>query len=72
MLRSSLNWIVICVSPSSLDEVIESMPAMVESWASIGVATEDAMVSGSAPGRPADTTMVGKSTLGSSLTGSVK
>ena len=72
MSRSSLNWMVIEVLPRTLDEVIESMPAMVESCASRGVATADAMVSGSAPGRLADTTMVGKSTLGSSLTGSVK
>jgi hypothetical protein len=40
---------VIEVSPSLLDEVIESMPAMVENWRSSGVATEAAMVSGSAP-----------------------
>ena len=45
---------------------------MVENWLSSGVATADAIVSGSAPGRPALTTMVGKSTLGSSLTGSVE
>ena len=62
---------VICVLPSTLCEVIESMPEIVESWPSMGVATAEAMVSGSAPGRLADTTMVGKSTLGSSLTGSV-
>ena len=36
--------------PSALTEVIESMPAMVESWRSSGVATEEAMVSGLAPG----------------------
>ena len=48
------------------------MPAMVENWFSSGAATADAMVSGSAPGRLALTWMVGKSTLGSSLTGRVK
>ena len=30
------------------------MPGMVENWFSSGVATDDAMVSGSAPGRLAD------------------
>ena len=56
--------------PSELIEVIESMPAMVVNWFSSGVATEDAMVSGLAPGRLAVTCIVGKSTLGRSLTGS--
>jgi hypothetical protein len=46
-----------------------STPAMVENWASRGVATAAAMVSGEAPGRLAETLMVGKSTLGSSDTG---
>ena len=41
---------VIEVLPSELDEFIESMPAMVENCRSSGVATEDAMVSGLAPG----------------------
>ena len=69
MLRSSVNWIVICVVPSALVEVIESMPAMVENCFSSGVATAEAMVSGLAPGRLAVTWMVGKSMLGRSLTG---
>ena len=69
ILRSSANCMVMLVVPCVLDEVIESMPGMVENWFSSGVATADAMVSGSAPGRLADTSMVGKSTLGSSLTG---
>jgi hypothetical protein len=43
---------------------------MVENCRSSGVATADAMVSGLAPGRLAATWMVGKSTLGRSLTGS--
>ena len=42
---------------------------MVENWRSSGVATEEAMVSGLAPGRLAYTWMVGKSTFGRSLTG---
>ena len=56
--------------PRVLDEVIESTPAMVENCFSSGVATAEAMVSGLAPGRVADTWMVGKSTLGSAATGS--
>jgi hypothetical protein len=43
---------------------------MVENWRSSGVATAVAIVSGLAPGRLAETLMVGKSTLGRSLTGS--
>jgi len=45
------------------------MPAMVESWRSIGAATEAAMVSGLAPGNCALIWMVGKSTAGSAATG---
>ncbi len=56
--------------PLVLTEVMESTPGMRENWLSSGVATAAAMVSGLAPGRRADTSMVGKSTLGSSLTGS--
>ena len=51
------------VLPVPLDEVIESRPAMVVNWRSSGLATADAIVSGSAPGRPAPTFSVGKSTL---------
>ena len=46
------------------------MPAIVENCCSSGVATAEAIVSGVAPGRLAQTMMVGKSTLGRSLTGS--
>jgi hypothetical protein len=45
-------------------ELIESIPSIVENRFSKGVATEAAMVSGFAPGREADTIIVGKSTLG--------
>src|SRR5205807_9363721 len=69
-LRLRLNWTVMFVDPSELVDVIESMPAMVENCFSSGVATEDAIVSGLAPGRDALTRIVGKSTLGRSLTGS--
>ena len=71
-LRLRLNWRVICVKPWVLVDVIESTPAMVENCFSSGMATADAMVSGVAPGRLADTRMVGKSTLGRSLTGSIR
>jgi hypothetical protein len=45
------------------------MPSIVENCRSNGVATEEDIVSGLAPGRFALTTIVGKSTLGRSLTG---
>ena len=72
MLRSSTNCRVTLVVPRALVEVIESRPGMVENWRSSGVATAAAMVSGLAPGRLAPTWIVGKSTLGRSLTGSVR
>ncbi len=43
--------------------------AMRPNWRSSGVATEDAMVSGLAPGKPAPTEIVGKSTCGKGATG---
>ena len=58
------------VVPSAEVEVIELMPAMVESCRSIGPATEAAMVSGLAPGKVAVIWMVGKSTAGSAATDS--
>ena len=70
MFRSSENVSVIVVAPSVDCDVIESMPAMVENCFSSGVATADAIVSGLAPGSVACTWIVGKSTLGSALTGS--
>jgi hypothetical protein len=45
------------------------MPAMRPNWRSSGVATAEAMVSGLAPGRPAPTEMVGRSTCGNGATG---
>jgi len=62
--RLRLNCRVICVFPRALVEVSESRPAMVENCFSSGVATEEAIVCGLAPGTLADTRMVGKSTLG--------
>src|ERR1700683_2461410 len=67
--RSRSNWMVMLVEPWLLVDVIELTPAMVENWLSRGVATADAMVAGSAPGRLAETWIVGKSTFGNSLTG---
>ena len=45
--------------PSELDEVIWLTPAMRPNWRSSGVATEEAMVSGLAPGSPALTPITG-------------
>src|SRR5690242_12167180 len=45
------------------------MPAMRANWRSSGAATDDAMVSGLAPGSDADTEIAGKSTCGSAATG---
>src|SRR3989338_9276883 len=67
--RLKLNWSVIWLRPSVLVELMVSTPAMVENCFSSGVATVAAMVSGLAPGRLAVTEIVGKSTVGSSLTG---
>ena len=57
------------VEPNWLEEVIWFMPEMRPNCRSSGVATADAMVCGSAPGRPAPTLMTGKSTLGRDATG---
>src|SRR5215831_15564262 len=59
MLRLKLNCRVIEVEPCELDELIESIPAIPENCLSRGVATDDAIVSGFAPGRMALTLIVG-------------
>src|ERR1035438_9929849 len=69
MSRLRSNCKVIPVFPSADEEVICVTPAMRPNWRSRGVATEEAMVSGLAPGRLAPTPMVGKSTCGSGATG---
>ena len=69
MLRLRSNCSVICVEPCELLEVICDRPEMSENWRSSGWATLEAMVSGLAPGRLAETWMVGKSTCGSGATG---
>src|SRR2546427_2778813 len=70
MSRDGVNCKVMFVPPSVLDDVIASMPAIVENCFSSGVATAAAIVWGLAPGSPAETVIVGKSTFGRSLTGS--
>ena len=67
--RLRSNCSVMPVEPRPLEEVIWVTPAMRPNWRSRGVATAEAMVSGLAPGRPAPTEMVGKSTCGSGATG---
>ena len=58
-LRSSANWIVIEVLPCVFDELMDRTPAIVENSRSSGVAIEDAIVSGFAPGCDALTWIVG-------------
>ena len=69
-IMTTLVMMSILVFPRAFVDVMESRPAIVENCRSRGVAMADAMVSGLAPGRPAVTWMVGKSTFGRSLTGS--
>ena len=57
------------VVPRKLDEVISVMPAIRPNWRSNGVATDEAMISGLAPGSEAAIEIVGKSTCGSGETG---
>src|SRR4029077_69318 len=72
MLRLRSNCSVMLVPPCELVELIELRPAIVANCFSSGSATADASVSGLAPGRLACTWMVGKSTVGRSLTGSCR
>src|SRR6187551_3581065 len=69
-LRERLNCSVIGVEPWLDEDDMLSRPAIVENCFSSGVATDDAIVSGDAPGSCAETWMVGKSTFGRSETGS--
>ena len=57
------------VMPRPLVEVICVTPGICANWRSSGCATDEAMVSGLAPGSWAETWMVGKSTCGSGATG---
>ncbi len=62
----------ICVCPKLDVDVMLSMPAIVENCFSRGVATVAAIVAGLVPGSEALTVIVGKSTLGKSLTGNCR
>src|SRR4026209_628736 len=69
MSRERSNRGATVVEPRKLVEVFSFTAAMRENWLSSGVATAEAIVSGLAPGRPAETLMVGKSTWRSGATG---
>src|SRR6516164_4708562 len=69
MLRLRSNCRVMLVDPIWLVEVIWFTPAIWPRCRSSGVATDDAMVSGLAPGRPAFTLTTGYSTCGIGATG---
>src|SRR5215472_10744919 len=69
MFRLRSNCRTMLVDPSWLVEVIWLTPAICPRWRSSGVATDDAMVSGLAPGSPAFTLMTGNSTCGIGATG---
>src|SRR6187551_470691 len=58
------------VVPSTFVDVISVTPAIRPKRRSSGVATDEAMVSGLAPGKLAEMEIVGKSTRGSGETGS--
>src|SRR5215469_3354961 len=60
---------VMLVLPIELEDVISVIPAIRPNCLSSGVATDDAIISGLAPGRPACTRIVGKSICGSGETG---
>src|ERR1700722_14942475 len=70
ILRLRSNCMVMEQLPRELDDVISFRPAMRPNWRSRGVATEDAMVPGLAPGNVAVTIRVGNSTSGGGATGS--
>ncbi|MNZ51404.1 hypothetical protein D3C78_692160 [compost metagenome] len=69
MLFSRLNCRIRLVEPRALLEVIWVMPGMALNCTSSGVATDEAMVSGLAPGNWAVTWIVGKSASGKGATG---
>ena len=68
--RLRSNCSVMSVPPCVLVELMLVRPEMVANCFSSGSATDEAIVSGLAPGSAACTRMVGKSTLGRSATGS--
>src|SRR3569623_3406153 len=69
MLRPMANCIWMLVEPSEIDDVIRSTPAISPSLRSSGAATVEAITDGSAPGREAETRIIGKSTFGTLATG---
>src|SRR5438477_11570528 len=69
ILRLRSNCRVTLVEPRELVEVIWLTPAMRPNCRSSGVATAEAMVSGLAPGRLAETCTTGYSTCGRGATG---
>ena len=70
LLQSPAQLVSTMTAPSLLVELMSSMPVTSPRWRSSGAATEVAMVSALAPGREAETWIIGKSTLGISSTGS--
>src|SRR5436309_8824123 len=72
MSRARSNCSVIVVAPRNDVDVISVTPAILPNWRSSGVATAEAIVSGLAPGNPAETEIVGNSTSGSGDTGKNK
>ena len=71
-LRLRSNCSTTVQAPSRLVEVISVTPAIRPNCRSSGVATDEAIVSGLAPGRVAWTWMTGNSTWGSGATGSMR
>src|SRR5271155_390655 len=67
--RFRSNCRVTLVLPRLLEEVISVTPAIRPNCRSSGVATDDAIIAGLAPGKLADTEIVGKSICGSGDTG---
>jgi hypothetical protein len=60
------------VEPSELVELMTLMPSIVENSFSSGSATAEAMISGEAPGKLADTEITGVLKLGRAATGILK
>src|ERR1039458_3608681 len=67
--RFKSNWMVTEHPPRVLTDVISVTPAIWARRRSSGAASEDATVAGSAPGRLAETLIIGKSTRGMAATG---
>src|ERR1700730_3767483 len=68
--RFRSNCSVTLLDPRLLEEVISVTEAILPNCRSSGVATEEAIVAGLAPGKDALTEIVGKSTCGKGDTGS--